>query len=194
MHQGCRQVEAGTEGGCLISERKGDSKTSDAEGITTGGPCPCLDRVRVVRGAVVHLTCPVHSTYLYVCRFTMCGPHASRIVWPAFTPACKPALASVRSVPSVRPFRQELPIPGRPRACLPRLPDSLQPFPPVSPEQGGASRLPRPNNDGSSRPHSRPHRPPKLAPQTGFLLRRRRGLSLPSPCARLPSLGPRMYP
>ncbi len=84
--------------------------------------------------------------------------------------------------------------PYRPRACLLRLPDSLQPFPPVSPERGGASRLPRPNNDGSSRPHSRPHRPPKLAPQPGFLPRRRRGRSLPSTCARLPSVGPRMSP
>ncbi len=96
-------------------------------------------------------------------------PASSRIVWPAFTPACKPALAFALAPAPARPaararacpFRLRrrrlpipgadlspalgrglcpfrLPIPGRPRACLPRLPYSLQPFPPVSPERGGA--------------------------------------------------------
>jgi hypothetical protein len=56
-----------------------------------------LDRVRVVRGAVVHLTCPVLS-HLPVCshvctRPALCCLHASRIMWPACKPACKPALA-----------------------------------------------------------------------------------------------------
>jgi hypothetical protein len=83
---------------------------------------------------------------------------------------------------------------GRPRGCLPRLPAGLQPFPPVSPERGGAFGSPPPAyrlsfwqpRDSQSRL--------KLAPQPGFLPRRRRRRSLPCPCARLPSLGPRKSP
>jgi hypothetical protein len=180
-------------------------ETSDAEGITTGWPVYALTVVRC--RCLLDLPRLSHlPVCLHVCmRLAMCGSHASRNVWSAFTPACKPALAVALAPAPARPPRprlgagcpfclRRLPIPGRPRACLPRLPDSDQPFPPVSPEWGGASRLPRPNNDGSSRPHSRPHRSPKLAPQPGFLPRRRRGRSLPSPCERLPSLGPRMSP
>ncbi len=102
-----------------------------------------------------------------------------------------PAMPANHLQPSIAGPAHGLP---SPRACVPRLLDSLQPFPPVSPERGGASRLPCPNNDDTRRPHSRPHRPPKLAPQPGFLPRRRPGRSLPSTCARLPSLGPRMSP
>ncbi len=67
-----------------------------------------------------------------------------------------------------------LPIPGRPRACLPRLPGSLQPFPPVSPERGGASCLPRPAirlsfwqpRDSFAKPRGSPTRDPARAGAT----------------------------
>ncbi len=97
---------------------------------------------------------PVRS---HVCtRPALCGSHASRIVWPAFTPASKPALAVALAPAPARPARprlgagcpfrlRRLPRTGRPRACLP-----LRPFPPVSPERGGASCLPRPANRLSS--------------------------------------------
>jgi hypothetical protein len=89
------------------------------------------------------MTCPVSPTCLFA------RLHAPRIVWPAFTPQCKPALALALAPAPARPARPRLgagcvpPVcadhrTGRPRACLPRLPDSLQPFPPVSPERGGA--------------------------------------------------------
>ncbi len=189
-----------------------------------------------------HSLLPVRS---HVCtRPALCGPHASRIVWPAITPACKPALALALapaherpalarawlslSVPTSHtrpsaadavptnhqptgstdqsrgiwrprapgravavspapgrglcPFHQRrypdshtsdcrLPIPGRPRACLPRLPASLQPFPPVSPERGGASRLPPAANrlsfwqprDSFAKPRGSPTRDPARA-------------------------------
>ncbi len=104
--------------------------------------------------------CPLHlsrsppPTCLFACL------HASRNVWPACVPhrihapmqarvgaracacaraACSPALGR-----GLRPFHlRRLLIPGRPRACLIRLPDSLQPFPPFSPERGSAFCLPR---------------------------------------------------
>ncbi len=41
-------------------------------------------------------------------RPELCGPHASRIVWPAFTPACKPALALALAPAPARPARPRL--------------------------------------------------------------------------------------
>jgi hypothetical protein len=87
-----------------------------------------------------------------------------------------------------------IPIPSA-RACLPRLPDSLQPFPPVSPERGGASCLPRPANRLSSCRYARPAFPKTRDPanqQSAWLAdprsspRRRYRRSLPSGFARLP--------
>jgi hypothetical protein len=121
-------------------------------------------------------------------RPALCGPHsrphASPRWWPRLRLSGVLARAWARAVSN--PFA--LTFNTRPtfhtRPCLPHWPSRLLPFPHVYPERGGASRLPRPNNDGTSRPHH----PPKLAPQTGFLPRWRRGRSLPSPCAHLPSL------
>jgi hypothetical protein len=151
------------------------------------------------------MTCPVLShlpVRSHVCmRPAVCGQHASRIVWPAFTPACTPALALALAPAPERPARPRLaagcvrsdfPYPAVRARAFPACPTAFSP--PSLSLLSGAARLPRPNNDGTSRPHCRPHRPPKLAPQPGFLPRRRRGRSLHSPCARLPSLGPRMSP
>jgi hypothetical protein len=102
-------------------------------------------------------------------RSALCGPHSRPHASPRWRsrlrlrPRGVLARAWARAVSCVS---ADFPKPAV-RACLPRLPASLQPFPPVSPERGGASRLPRPNNDGTSRPHSRPHCPPNLAPQPG---------------------------
>ena len=66
----------------------------------------------MVGGAVVHLTCPVLS-HLPVCshvctRPALCGPHASRVAWPALTPACKPALALALAPAPEQPARPRL--------------------------------------------------------------------------------------
>ncbi len=131
-------------------------------------------------------------------------------MWPACVPHCVARIhARMHACVGawVRPARPHLgaacvcsdcrlPIPGRPCACLPRLPARLPPLPPVSPERGGAS-CPPPANRLSSWERvatSWESVAPNLAPQPGFLQRRRRARSLPSPCARLPRLGPRMSP
>jgi hypothetical protein len=75
------------------------------------------------------------------------------------------------------PFRQrrfpDIDIPSA-RACLPRLPDSLQPFPLVSPERGGAFGSPPPANrlsfiqprDSFAKPRGSPTRDPAPAGAT----------------------------
>ncbi len=83
--------------------------------------------------------------------------------------------AGLRIWHAARP-RLGFPIPNtvRARGCLPRLPDSLQPFPPVSPERGGASCLPRPANrlsfiqprDSFAEPRDSPTRDPARAGAT----------------------------
>jgi hypothetical protein len=72
--------------------------------------------------------------------------------------ACSPELGR-----GLCPFR--LPRTGRPRACLPHLPDSLQPFPPVSPQRGTAFGSPLPANLPSSCRRYAPVRSPKPAIQ-----------------------------
>jgi hypothetical protein len=98
----------------------------------------------------------------------------SRGIWrPAGLPgrAARPDLAPGRRglCPSSQYVRC-----GRPRACLPLLPDSLQPFPPVSPERGGAFCLPGPANrlsfaeprDSFAKPRGSPTRDPARAGAT----------------------------
>jgi hypothetical protein len=75
-----------------------------------------LDSVRVARGAVLHLTCPILSL-----RLALCGSHS------------RPH-ASHRWRSHLR-LRLGAGYPFRLRR-LPRLPDNLHPFPPVSPELG----------------------------------------------------------
>ena len=110
--------------------------------------------VSVWSGVPLSRSLPPTCLFARLQRPALCSPHASRIVWPAFTPACTPALALALAPAPERPARPRLgaacvrsdcrlPIPGRPRACLPRLPARLPPFPPVSPERGGASLSPR---------------------------------------------------
>ncbi len=88
-------------------------------------PCHALDRVRVVRGAVVHMTCLcVTPTYLSVRMFALyernalalCGPHASQ----------PPAMLRLLLAPApVRPAR-------------PNLGAALVPFDPPPPAVGCA--------------------------------------------------------
>jgi hypothetical protein len=73
---------------------------------------------------------PLSPIYLsvrtFACAPQVCGPHASRIVWPAFTPQCKPArparprLGAV-CVPSVcaRTGRRARAFPACTTACSP---------------------------------------------------------------------------
>jgi hypothetical protein len=133
---------------------------------------------------------PFSPTYLSVrtfacapCVARIVWPASSRIVWPAFTPQCKPALALALAPAPARPARPHLGavcVPsvcartGRRRACLPRLPDSLQPFPTVSPERGGAFGSPPPANrlsfiqprDSFAEPRDSPTRDPARAGAT----------------------------
>ncbi len=94
---------------------------------------------------------PLSPTYLSVRTFA-CVPHCVARIVPhcvarihspmqarvgvracaCARAACSPALGR-----GLCPFRLRHRT-GRRRACLPRRPDSLQPFPPVSPERGGA--------------------------------------------------------
>jgi hypothetical protein len=71
--------------------------TCDAEGITMVGHVHALDRVRVVGGAILPMTC---RSLPPTCLFARL--HASRILWPACSrivwPACKPAASDVARV------------------------------------------------------------------------------------------------
>jgi hypothetical protein len=59
-------------------------------------------------------------------RPALCGPHSRPHARPRWRSRLRLRLSGLLA------RLRRLPIPGRPRACLPRLPDSLQPFPPVS--------------------------------------------------------------
>jgi hypothetical protein len=145
---------------------------------------------------------------VYLCiRTFACVPHCVARMRPALcdpTPipgrprGCRIGLLAPGRAAGLRiwhPARPRLgfpiPIPSA-RVPSPLCPPFPQPFPPVSPERGGAFGSPRRLIDFRSGSHVTPQSRLKLAPQPGFLPRRRRGRSLPSPCARLPSLGPRM--
>ncbi len=156
--------------------------------ITTGGGhVHTLDRVRGVRGALLPLTCPV---LYFTCPFARL--HASRIVWPACVSHCVAASdvarigarasACARAVCSPTLGRGLGPVRRRRRrvlvghpACLPRLPASLQFFPPVPPERGGAFCLSRRLIDFRSGSHVTPQSRLKLAPQPFPFSQRRNG-------------------
>jgi hypothetical protein len=93
-------------------------ETSDAEGITTGGHVHALDRAHVVRGAVVHMTCPVLS-HLPVCshvcmRPALGGPQASRQ-----RPRARWRLRLRPCGLLARAWARPVSLPSAPPACLP---------------------------------------------------------------------------
>ncbi len=148
------------------------------------------------------MTCAVLS-HLPVCshvcvarmRPALCGPHASRIVWPAFTPALALALAAAPARP-VRPrlgagcvhsVCADYPEPAVRARAFPACPTACSPSC-LSLLSGAARSAPPrwlidfrlPAGTLSCRPQN-----PRSSP------RRRYHRSLPSRCARMPSLGPR---
>jgi hypothetical protein len=164
--------------------------TSDAEGITTGGHVHAVDRVRVARGAVVHMT------FSPTCLFARL--HAPRIVWPACKPAandfarvgahacacaraaCSPALGHgqcpfrLRRLPAVRARALT--------ACQPACRPSR-----LSLLSGAARSAPSPRLFDYRLPAGTPSCRPQN-PRSSPCRRYRQ--SLPSRCACLPSLGP----
>ncbi len=178
--------------------KQGVVLTSDAEGITTGGR---------VHALTVSVWSGVHSSldrscslppYLSVRTFA-CAPHASQPAASGLARvgdrdcACARAACSPELGRGLCPVCADFPEPAVRARAFPACPTACSPSR-LSLLSGAARPVSLAQSDGSRRPHSRPHRPPKLAPRPGFLQRRRRGRSLTSPCARLPSLGPWVSP
>jgi hypothetical protein len=184
-------------------------ETSDAEGVTLCSRVHALT-VSVWSGVPLSLTCPVLSHLLSVRTFAcvqqcvarmrpaLCGPHSRPHASPRWRSRLRlsgllaRAWARAVSVPSAPTFHT------RPSACVPS-PPALPACRPsrLSLLRRAQSPVATPANQISSWDRVAPSWEsvaPNLAPQPGFLPRRRRGRSLPSPCARLPSLGNRMYP
>jgi hypothetical protein len=170
--------------------------TSDAEGINIGGPCDALDCVRGVWGALLPMTSPYLSVRTFACvphnvarmRPALCGPHASQ------PPATLRALALALAPAPARPARPRGLHPVRQRrrrvghfACLPRLPAAL---PACLSGAGQRVLSPSPANRLSfiqpRNSFAEPCDSPTCDPARAGYRR-----SLPSRCARLPSLGPR---
>ncbi len=147
------------------------TETSDAEGITTGGHVMWPDRVRVVGGAVVHLTCPVLSNYLSVRTFAWVPHFLARMRLAFCGPHAKPAASRQRAArwrSRLRPWgvlartwaRHES-RPSASPACLlgsgtlrafPAGPPACRPSRLLSPEKGGAFAFRGPNNQSSAPP------------------------------------------
>ncbi len=157
------------------------------------------------------MTCPVLS-HLPVCshvctrpalcarmRPALCGPHSRPHASPRRRSRLRLRMSGLLACAQVRPV-------SVPTADSHTRPSARVPSPPARPpaalpaclSRAGLRVLsPPPANRLSSWERvatSWESVAPNLAPQPGFLQRRRRGRSLPSPCARLPRLGPRMSP